>query len=160
MAAVAVFVLGLGLVLQPWKHSQAAAAAQRITVTGEIMDTWCYVSGVMGSAEATLGSAHHTCAIWCAAGGIPVGLLADDGQVYMVLQLEGQGTADGSPTFLDLQSETVTAEGMVHERDGLKYLVVENILTNQGINPTHEDYGLTPPFAIPKDEKARILGGG
>lgn len=159
LAAVAVFVIGLGVVLQPWKHGQAAASSERIRVTGEIMDTWCYVSGVMGAAEATLGSAHHTCAIWCAAGGIPVGLLAEDGEVYMVLQLEGEGTADGSPTFLDLQSEVVTAEGDVYLRDGLKYLVVENILTNEGINPTHEDYGLTPGFAIPDNEKTRILEG-
>lgn len=158
VAAVAVFTLALGLVLQPWKHSEAAATSKRITVTGEIMDTWCYVSGVMGSPEATLGSAHHTCAIWCAAGGIPVGLRTDEGEVYMVLQLEGNGTADGDPTFLDLQSETVTADGTVYERDGLKYLVVDKILTNDGIAPTHEDYGLTPPFAIPKKEKARILG--
>ena len=158
LAAVAVFTLGLGVVLQPWSHSQASAVSKRITVTGEIMDTWCYVSGVMGSPEATLGSAHHTCAIWCAAGGIPVGLRTDEGEVYMVLQLEGDGTADGDPTFLDLQSEVVTADGVVYERDGLQYLVVEKILTNDGIPVTHEDYGITPGFAIPKKEKARILG--
>lgn len=160
LTAVAIFTLGLGLVLQPWKDTQASATSKRITVTGEIMDTWCYVSGVMGSPEATLGSAHHACAIWCAAGGIPVGLRTEDGEVYMVLQLEGEGTADGDPTFLDLQSEVVTADGVVHERDGLKYLVVEKILSNDGIAPTHEDYGITPGFAIPKKEKARILGAG
>ena len=61
--------------------------------------------------------------------------------------------------FVDpIQSEIVTADGTVYERDGLKYLVVEKILTNEGIAATHEDYGLTPPFAIPKQEKARILG--
>jgi len=157
-AAVAVFTLALGLVLQPWNRTEASTPSKRVSVTGEIMDTWCYVSGVMGAAEATLGSAHHTCAIWCAAGGIPVGLLGDDGQVYMVLQLEGKGTAGGDPSFLDLQSETVKAEGEVYERDGLTYLVVEKILTNEGIAATHEDYGLIPPFAIPKAEKARIQG--
>ena len=58
-----------------------AQAAERITVTGEAIDTWCYFSGVMGGADAVVGSAHHTCALWCAAGGIPVGILAEDGTV-------------------------------------------------------------------------------
>ena len=53
-----------------------AGAGQRVQVTGEVIDTWCYVTEIMGASEAVLGSAHHQCAVWCAAGGIPVGLLA------------------------------------------------------------------------------------
>ena len=45
-----------------------AAEGERIQVKGEIIDTWCYFSGVMGAPESVVGSAHHTCAIWCAAG--------------------------------------------------------------------------------------------
>ena len=71
----------------------AATEPQRVQVTGEIMDTWCYYSGVMGGQDAVVGSAHHTCAVWCAAGGIPVGLLTDEGEVYLVLEVEGKGTA-------------------------------------------------------------------
>ncbi|HUF56054.1 MAG TPA: hypothetical protein VMM55_05770 [Thermohalobaculum sp.] len=55
-----------------------AADGERIEVTGEMIDTWCYFSGVMGGPDAVVGTAHHTCAVWCAAGGIPVGLLTDD----------------------------------------------------------------------------------
>jgi hypothetical protein len=35
------------------------------------------------------GSAHHQCAIWCARGGVPVGILGEDEQVYIVLRVEG-----------------------------------------------------------------------
>ena len=49
----------------------AATEPERVQVTGEIMDTWCYYSGVMGGRDAVVGSSHHTCAVWCAAGGIP-----------------------------------------------------------------------------------------
>ena len=59
----------------------AASEGTRIQVTGEIIDTWCYYSSVMGGPDAVVGSAHHTCALWCSAGGIPVGLLAEDGTV-------------------------------------------------------------------------------
>ena len=67
----------------------AASEPERVRVTGEMIDTWCYFSGVMGGYDAVVGSAHHTCALWCAAGGIPVGLKTDDGTVYMVLKLAG-----------------------------------------------------------------------
>lgn len=140
-------------------QGQAAADGTRVQVTGEIMDTWCYLSGVMGGPEATLGTAHHTCAMWCAAGGIPVGLRTDDGEVYMVLKLEGAGTADGSPAVLEIQTDRITADGTAYERDGIKYLIVERIVSNEGItNNSHEDYGLVPPFAIPKEAKQQILG--
>lgn len=140
-------------------QGHAAADGTRVQVTGEIMDTWCYLSGVMGGPEATLGTAHHTCAMWCAAGGIPVGLRTDDGEVYMVLKLEGAGTADGSPAVLEIQTDRITADGTAYERDGIKYLIVERIVSNEGItNNSHEDYGLVPPFAIPKEAKQQILG--
>jgi|GEM_PF-371009 len=155
LGAAAVFALAG----QGQNPAQAAGGGEHVQVTGEIMDTWCYLSGVMGEADSTLGTAHHTCAMWCAAGGIPIGLRTDDGEIYMVLKLEGAGTADGSPAVLEIQSDRITADGMAYERNGMKYLIVEKIVSNEGItNASHEDYGLVPPFAIPKDAKKQILG--
>lgn len=127
-----------------------AAEGERMTVTGEFIDTWCYFSGVMGSTDAVVGSAHRTCALWCSAGGIPVGLLAEDGTVYMVLKIEGSDVNNAGTTQLMLASDTITADGMVYRRDGLNYIVVEKIVENAGITRlTHQDYGAVPPFAIP-----------
>ncbi|MDJ0685430.1 MAG: hypothetical protein QNJ84_12065 [Alphaproteobacteria bacterium] len=152
--AAAVVALGAAGAL-----SSAHAAGKAVTVTGEIMDTWCYFSGVMGGPEATLGAAHHTCAMWCAAGGVPVGLRTDEGEVYMVLQMENVSMADGSEAVLEVQSDMITASGMAYERDGLNYIVIEKVVENMGItNLSHEEYGLTPGFAIPKGAKKRILG--
>ena len=123
-------------------------------MTGEIMDTWCYYSGVMGGRDAVVGSSHHTCAVWCAAGGIPVGLLTDEGEVFLVLEIEGKGIADGNETILDIQSDRITADAMLYERDGFKYLVVEKVVSNEGItNLTHDDFGVIPAFAIPKSAR-------
>lgn len=131
----------------------ALASGERITVTGEIVDTWCYFSGVMGGPEAVVGTAHHTCALWCSAGGIPVGLLARDGTVYMVLEIEGAGTADATPTQLHLAGHEVTADGIHYARDGLNYIVVEEVVADAGLtNLSHEDFGITPGFAIPEPE--------
>lgn len=131
-----------------------AAEGQRINVTGEIIDTWCYYSGVMGGPEAIQGTAHHTCAMWCAAGGIPVGLRAKDGTVYMVLKIEGDATSAGGDTQLRLASHEVTADGMFYARDGINYLVVEKVVSDDGItNQSHKDFGPVPPFAIPEPKQ-------
>jgi hypothetical protein len=128
-----------------------AQDGERVAITGEFIDTWCYFSGVMGGTDAVVGSAHHTCAVWCSAGGIPVGLLAPDGQVYMVLKIEGDAATNGGDTQLALASDTITADGLLYRRDGLNYIVVEKIVSNEGITRlNHEDYGVVPDFAIPE----------
>ena len=131
-----------------------ASEGTRIQVTGEIIDTWCYYSGVMGSPDAVVGSAHHTCALWCSAGGIPVGVLAEDGTVYMVLKVEDDAQTAGGDTLLSLAAHTVEADGMLYERDGLKYIVVSDVVSDLDItNQNHNDYGNVPPFSIPDPNK-------
>ncbi len=131
-----------------------AAEGERIQIKGEIIDTWCYYSGVMGGPDAVVGSAHHTCALWCSAGGIPVGLLGEDGQVYMVLKIEGDDSSASGDTQLKLASHVIEADGILYKRDGLNYLVVEEVVSDLGItNLNHEDFGPVPGFAIPKPKK-------
>ena len=90
----ATLALAAGLMAPTAPGAAPAASGERVQVEGEIIDTWCYLSGVMGGQDAVVGSAHHTCAMWCAAGGIPVGLLGDDGEVYMVLKWAGSDDVD------------------------------------------------------------------
>jgi hypothetical protein len=131
--------------------ANAQTKPKPIEIKGEVIDTWCYLSGVMGGPEAIVGSAHHTCALWCAAGGIPVGVRAEDGTVYMVLKLKGEDPLEQSDTVMQIQSHTITARGRHYVRDGVNYLVVENVVADAGIvNPTHEEYGPVPPFVIPE----------
>ncbi|MGA9411531.1 MAG: hypothetical protein WBV78_13935 [Roseobacter sp.] len=117
-----------------------ASEGTRIQVTGEIIDTWCYYSGVMGGPDAVVGSAHHTCALWCSAGGIPVGLLTEDGTVYMILKIAQDTNSAGGDTQLSLAAHTVTDDGMLYERDGQNYIIVNKVVADLGIqNTTHED---------------------
>ncbi len=119
----------------------SAATAKRVNVTGEIIDTWCYVTEIMYA----LGTAHHQCAIWCAAGGIPVGILGDDGTVYVVLKLEDDGTSVANPAILKIQTHKVTVNGDLFERDGVKYLFVTQVADDKGVvNLTHEENGIQP----------------
>ncbi len=131
--------------------AMASENGERITVTGEAIDTWCYYSGVMGGPDAVVGSAHHTCALWCSSGGIPVGLLAEDGTVYMVLKIGTDDHSNGGDTQLSIASHSITADGMYYKRDGINYLVVSEVVADLDIiNKTHDDYGPIPGFAIPE----------
>ena len=117
------------------------ALAERLTVTGEVIDSWCYLTEIM----CPLGTAHHQCAIWCAAGGIPVGILDDQGKVYIILAFDDDQSSVASPAVLDIQSHRVTVEGDAFERDGMAYLVVDRLIADQGIvNLSHDDYGIQP----------------
>ena len=117
------------------------AAAARVTVTGEVIDSWCYLTEIMYP----LGSAHHQCAVWCAAGGIPVGILDDDGRVYIVLKIEDDSNSVANPTVLEIQSHRVTVEGDAFERDGITYLTIDRVINDEGIvNLTADEYGIQP----------------
>ena len=117
------------------------AAVERDTVTGEVIDTWCYLSEIMFP----LGTAHHQCAIWCAAGGIPVGLLDEDERVYIILSIENDSDNVANPTMLEIQSHQVTVEGEVFERDGITYLTIDKLVNDEGVvNRTADAYGIQP----------------
>ena len=119
----------------------AANAPKRVTVTGEIIDTWCYVTEIM-FAE---GTAHHQCAVWCALGGIPVSILGEDGNVYVVLKIEDEESNVANPRIVNIQTHKVTASGDLYKRDGVRYLIVTQVADDQGIvNLTHEEYGIQP----------------
>ena len=119
----------------------SAATAKRVTVTGEIIDTWCYVTEIMYG----LGTAHHKCAIWCAVGGIPVSIRDDDGNLYVILKVEDDDRSVANPGIVRIQTHKVTAEGDLYERDGVRYLIVTQVADDQGIvNLTHDEYGIQP----------------
>jgi len=124
-----------------WVTAAQAAAPQRVEVTGEVIDSWCYITEIMYPE----GTAHHQCALWCAAGGIPVGILGDDGEVYLVLKMGDDTTSVANPTVLDIQTHRVRVVGDLYLRDGMKYLLVDRVITDQGIvNLSHEEYGIQP----------------
>ncbi len=119
----------------------ASVAVERIQVTGEIVDTWCAITGIMYA----YGTAHHQCAVWCAAGGIPVSIKSADGTFYMVLKIEDDTTSVANPTMLNVQTHNVTVDGELHKRDGVNYLFVSKVADDKGIvNMTHDYYGVVP----------------
>ena len=149
--SIRTFLLATMMSLLNW--NLAFADAKMIEIKGEVIDTWCYLSGVMGGEDAVVGSAHHTCALWCAAGGIPVGVLTDEGEIFMVLKYEDQDVLEKTDTLMEVQSDVITAKGLHYMRDGVNYLVVERVISNDGIQVlNHLDYGSVPPNSFPKEK--------
>lgn len=121
--------------------AQAQTQSRRVQVSGELVDTWCQVTGIMFA----LGTAHHQCAVWCAVGGIPVSIRTKDGAYYMVLRLDEADSNVADPRYVKIQSHEVTVDGELIERDGVKYIFVTKVLDDQGVvNLTHAENGVQP----------------
>lgn len=89
------------------------------TVTGEILDMKCYM------ASGAHGAGHKECAATCINGGSPMGILTDDGKVYLLI-------ADGkdSDPYNDAKKfagEKVTLTGTVSEKNGVQAIIVSEV---------------------------------
>jgi hypothetical protein len=93
-------------------HGEAA----NLTVTGEILDLACYI------AHGGKGAQHAKCALKCAEQGQPLGLLAGDGKVYLLLADHADLTAYNKAKTL--AGQQVEIKGEAASRDGLTGLTV------------------------------------
>jgi hypothetical protein len=118
-----------------------ATTGERVQVTGEVIDSWCYLTQIMYAQ----GTAHHQCAVWCAAGGVPVAIRSAEEEVYFILKMGESDRNVANPRVLEMQTHKITVDGDLYERDGMKYLVVDQVIDDAGIvNETHHDYGIQP----------------
>lgn len=119
----------------------AAAEPRRVQVSGQIIDTWCSVTGIMYA----YGTAHHQCAVWCAVGGIPVSIRDSVGNTFMILRVEEDDQSVANPRLVKITSHEVSVDGELVERDGVKYLFVTKVADDKGIiDLSHDQYGIVP----------------
>jgi hypothetical protein len=131
----------IGASLAPLPALAAGDATARVKVKGELVDTWCSVTGIMFAA----GTAHHQCAVWCAAGGIPVSIKDKAGNYFMVLRIADNDSSVANKPFVKIQSHEVQVDGELIERDGVKYLFVNTVLDDAGVvDLTHDENGVVP----------------
>ena len=98
-----------------------ASAARADTVKGEVIDVSCY----LGHGESGKGASHRKCAETCAKKGLPMGLLTEDKQVWILL--EDHDNADGYAAAIAKAAETITVEGRKVTQGGVNGLVVESV---------------------------------
>ena len=89
------------------------------TVKGEVVDLWCYLEGGDHGAE------HRKCAVTCAKVGNPIGLLTEQGDVYVLV-----GIKDHDPdrdARIGQMAETVAVEGTLVKKGGTQVIYVSAV---------------------------------
>ncbi len=134
-------ILGVGILAVAQLPGRTGAGAKQVHITGQLVDTWCSISGIMYAS----GTTHRQCAVWCAVGGIPVSIKDRDGTYYMVLRIEDDDQSVANPRVVKIQSHEVTVDGELVERDGVKYLFVTKVADDKGIvELSHLEHGIQP----------------
>ena len=90
------------------------------TVTGEVVDLACYLPH-----PDMKGSGHRKCAETCAKKGLPLGILTDDKQVYLLL--EDHENPKPYEQAKEKAAEKITVEGDKATQGGLQAIVVEAV---------------------------------
>lgn len=102
----------------------ASARAEEGTageVTGEVIDMSCYLA----HPNTSTGNSHRKCAETCAKKGLPMGLLTEDKQVYLLL--EDHENPKVYATALENAAKTITVEGRKVSQGGVNGIVVESV---------------------------------
>ena len=110
-------VTGLLMKWSERRHS-SVVGAQEIVVTGEVLDMTCYIAYNLS------GPDHAECARVCIRNGLPVGIKAQDGKVYL---LTGEPGHSVNAELADYAAKIVTIKGKQTMRDGFAQLQVEEI---------------------------------
>lgn len=98
----------------------AAPPARADTMSGEIVDLTCYMQD-----PGRKGSGHKKCAETCIAKNLPMGLLADDQQAYLLL--EDRDNPKPYAQLKGMAAEKVTIEGDKVGQDGVQAIVVKAV---------------------------------
>jgi len=110
-------IIGLGVLLAA---GAARAAEQASSVTGEVVDTFCYAT--MGAK----GTGHKQCGVDCAKKGIPVGLV-EKGTDKLYVLLPSKDKTALPDDVINKMGETVTVTGRAETKGGSNFLTVESV---------------------------------
>ena len=95
-----------------------------MTITGEVVDLQCYITGLTGPGK---GASHKDCAISCAKGGIPLGILQDKSNTLYLAGQSKVAMKGANEMLLPFVAEKVKATGRVFEIGGLKFLLIKKV---------------------------------
>jgi len=111
LLTLAVSFVGIGIAC-----GAAAYAQEDVTVQGEILDMACYMS------KGSHGAGHKACAQMCAKKGVPIGILTDAGEVYLLL--DDHNNPDPYDDAKKLAGEHAQITGKKYSKQGVASIVV------------------------------------
>ena len=101
------------------EHAHEASAPAGDTLTGEVVDVFCYLS----HGDTGLGKGHAECARKCIKNGLPVAIKVGD-QLYLASLQEHE---PANETLAKFAGQQVTVRGEVMERDGQRFIAVSHV---------------------------------
>ncbi len=97
--------------------------SSKFTVTGEVVDAWCYAAQDVGTGK---GESHKGCALACARGGVTLGILDEkNGNLYIAAKSEGfQGCQE---LLLPYVAKRVVVTGALATKGGCRLLKIFSV---------------------------------
>jgi hypothetical protein len=109
--AILLVAFGLGTMTAP-----PAPAQDDVTVSGEVIDMSCYLS------KGSKGSQHKACAQLCAKKGVPIGILTEAGDVYLLI--DDHNNPDPYEALKKLAGEQAEVKGKKYSKGGVQSILV------------------------------------
>ncbi len=97
----------------------APSKAAEETIKGEVIDLWCYLD------SGDRGASHKDCALACAKGGDPIGILDSNGNVYVAMG--NKAHQSDRDALISRMAETVTVTGKVVKKGGTQVVYIASI---------------------------------
>lgn len=110
-----VLVLAVGVT-----SAQDKKMSKEMTVTGEVVDVACYLSGD------AKGPGHVACATACAKAGGALGILTTDGKLYVSL-LPDDHKKSPNHLLMDFIGKNVEAKGYARVKGGVNGLMIRSV---------------------------------
>ncbi|HEY9718579.1 MAG TPA: hypothetical protein V6C69_13995 [Trichormus sp.] len=102
-----------------WKYQPQTTT---VTIVGEVVDSWCYSSQVMGPGR---GERHKACGLACAHGGVTLGIVDDEGTLYICAKHKAYtGCKELLTPFM---AKRVKILGWLGQKGGCKVLKVAEV---------------------------------
>jgi hypothetical protein len=96
--------------------------AKPIEIVGEVVDSWCYSSQTMGEGR---GERHKACGLACAYGGVTLGIVDDQGTLYIAAKHKGYtGCKELLTPFM---AKRVKVKGWLGTKGGCKILKIVSV---------------------------------
>jgi len=118
LAVVAVLSWSAAAIAHEGHHMPGEKAVTK-TVTGEVVDMGCWLG------HAARGKDHISCATKCLNQGMPVGLLTDNGTLYLVTL--DHDNADPYNSLKDMAGKDVSITGELLSRSGVKAIEASKV---------------------------------
>ncbi len=122
IALILMLVTGCSVIIMRAQGEQQNGVRKNVTITGEIIDVRCYLSGMMDENP----DAHKECALDCIKGNLPVGILEKETKAVYIVVPKG-GMKGGNEELAQYAAHEVKLTGTIIKKGGESLFVYSKV---------------------------------